>query len=86
LVFVVILALGVLLRLAGPVTLPSIKTMRERWLHLPEHKFMQDTIFFAAKHFNANHQAVNRRGNVVSAMTLAFGVEVLLLLVWWATS
>ena len=84
--FVIILVLGVLIRLAGPVTLPSIKIMREQWLHLSEQQFRQDTVFFAAKHFDANHQAVNRRGNVVIGMTLAFGVEVLLFLVWWATS
>ncbi len=83
-VFVLILLSGLIVRFGKRTQLPSIKVLREKWLHLSEQKFMQDMIFFAAQAFDHNHRTINRKGNVVLGMTVAFGVEVLLFVAWWA--
>lgn len=81
--FAVILAVGVFARLSGVVKLPSLERVRTGWLHLPEERFKQDAIFFAAQHFTHNRRMVNRKGNAAIIMTVGFGLEIGCFVAWW---
>src|SRR5947208_12194211 len=80
--FVVLMILGLLARTWGGLTHISPGIVFDRWLHLSEHEFKRDLLFFAGEHFKQNQKVVNRRGNIVTGMTVLFVAEVLLLIVW----
>ncbi|MGH8066883.1 MAG: hypothetical protein ACRERE_16925 [Candidatus Entotheonellia bacterium] len=74
--------IGVIGRSWGGITLVHPQVLYEKWLHRQEWECRKDMVYFAAEHFEQNSNLVNRKGRLVTIMTILFLVEAGLLFVW----
>jgi len=71
-------------RWIGKLTLVSPMKLHDTSLHLSEWQFKRDRVYFAGRHFEANHRAVTLKGNISIALTLLLSLEMLLFVLWMA--
>jgi len=74
--------IGVIGRSWGGITLVHPQILYEKWLHKQEWEFRKDMLYFAAEHFEQNAALVNRKGLLVTIMTILFLLEAGLLFAW----
>jgi hypothetical protein len=67
--------IGVIGRSWGGITLVHPQVLYEKWLHRQEWEFRKDMVYFAAEHFEQNFNLVNRKGRLVTIMTLFFALK-----------
>ena len=80
--FLVSVALVLLGRWSGKLTLPNPKIHFNESLHHDEWTFQKNAIFFAGRHFDMNADAIRLKGNIFGAALAAVSVEIVLLVVW----
>jgi hypothetical protein len=74
--------IGLVGRSWGGITLVHPQILYEKWLHRQEWEFRKDMLYFAAEHFEENTHLVNRKGRLVTIMTILFLIEAGMLFVW----
>jgi len=84
LLFVGVAVAGVFGRMGGSVTLPNPMAFYRHSLHESEWTFKKNAVYFAGEAFVENAGAIRWKGNIAVAVTIAFLLEVFLLVVWLA--
>jgi hypothetical protein len=75
--------IGLVGRATGGIRVASPESLYTgKWLKKAVWEFKKDILYFAGKDFEANRKLVNWKGNLVTAMTWLFVVEVVLILMW----
>ena len=82
-VFVGLLACGVRALGWGTIKLPHPRILWNKYLRKDEWTFKKDMLYGAADAFEHNARLVNRLGGLTTVMVLLFGLEILLLVVWF---
>ena len=83
--FVVIILIGSLARSYGTITVISSEVHYKDWLKLSDYQFKRDAIKWAGTHNEHNRRKINCKGYTADCLTIAFVIEVSLLLVWALT-
>ena len=86
LLYVSLMAAGLIARLRGGVVLANPRIHQEKWLHFSEWEFKKNSVFWAAEHFRINSIEIQGKSNVAVWMTATFLGELVLLLAWIATA
>lgn len=82
LAFILGACIGIYGRVTGSIVLPDPMVIYKKNLHKSEWEFRKDQIYFAGKNFDANAQAVRRKGNVSIFVTITLLAEVLAFGAW----
>ena len=81
-VFFVNMLVGTIAKVKGGIRVLSIQQMYEQWLDLSESVFKERAIYWAGRDFRANYTVVNTKGRVATVMSILFGVEAFLMVLW----
>jgi hypothetical protein len=81
-IFLIGSIIGIFGRVMGSLTLPDPMVIYETGLQDSEWEFKKDQIYFAGENFNANLQAVRKKGNVSIFMTVTLLLEIVAFVTW----
>ena len=85
-VFTVVVGLvGRFLIFKGNLRYPDPKKLYKYNLHQPEWEFKKDFIYYAGTSFKWNTSLVNSRWYCAVVMSFLLALEVLVVVIWWAT-
>ena len=82
--FGISIVVGLFARTKGVLTLPDPGVIREHSLSKSPWQFKADAIYFAARHFDANANAINTKGNWSIVLTILTVLEIMALVLWIA--
>ena len=80
--YAVLVLIALTAKSVGALRQISPKLLYERWLHLNEHEFRLQMIYWAGEHANEARRMTHRKARAVTAMTVLFLVEGALFLAW----
>lgn len=86
LAFCVVLLIGVVARVRGGITLANPSVLWKEYLRFQDWEFKKTALYWAGQHFEKNGGLINQKARAAVAMTVVFGVEMLLLASWVITS
>jgi hypothetical protein len=85
-VFVSIALIGLIGRMFSGLKLISPQKLYDGWLSWSEWEFKKNAIYWAGKHFQLNASLVNKKANFGVVMTALLVIEVVLIVLWVASS
>ena len=85
-VFIFTALIGLIGRTFSGLKLISPQKLYDGWLGWSEWEFKKNAIYWAGKHFQFNASLVNKKANFGIAMTTLLVIEVILIVLWVASS
>jgi hypothetical protein len=80
--FVIGSLLGVFGRISGRITLPNPMVFHQTALHESVWTFKKNAVYFAGLAFQANANAIERKGKIALGVTVTLLFEIMCLVVW----
>jgi hypothetical protein len=80
--FAALLIVGLVGRIRGAIVLPDPTVLYEKSLHRSEWSFKMTQISFAGENFRANQEAIRKKGDVATCITVGLGLEVIAFIAW----
>lgn len=81
-IFALSVLIGIYGRVSGSLTLPDPMALYREHLEDTEWEFKKNQIYFAGENFNANVQAIRKKGNISIFVTVTLLLEVAAFVAW----